>query len=173
MSNRCLRSDRESRFWFLACLEALQWQSNAIKPQSRCHSWLSLEPRPSSPRFYLAADFSPRLRDKIWARKAWVRGYSWLRAPLLTVQTYPESTSRESCSFLFCRFNIFSSTVPLQTNLCMRGRSSQASEIPLQHEQNLKSESLQNTCINVAAIGFLLRVPPQSSLMFSTCTHTS
>ena len=48
----------------------------------------SLEPRPSSPRFYLAAleknwgvppppppDFSPRMRDKIWARKAWVRGY--------------------------------------------------------------------------------------------------
>ena len=46
-----------------------------------CRAWGargSLEPRPSSLRFYLAAleknltDFSPRLRDKIWARKAWV-----------------------------------------------------------------------------------------------------
>ena len=35
----------------------------------------SLEPRPSSPRFYLAAVEKNRLRDKIWARKAWVQGY--------------------------------------------------------------------------------------------------
>ena len=37
---------------------------------------VSLEPRPSSPRFYLAAlEKNPRLRDKIWVRrKAWVQG---------------------------------------------------------------------------------------------------
>ena len=36
----------------------------------------NLIPRPSTPRFYLAAvEKIGRLRDKIWARKAWVRGY--------------------------------------------------------------------------------------------------
>ena len=39
---------------------------------------LNLVSRPSTPRFYLAADFSPRLRDKIWAWKAWIRGYHLL-----------------------------------------------------------------------------------------------
>ena len=36
----------------------------------------SLEPRPSLPRFYLAALEKNWLRDKIWARKAWVRGHT-------------------------------------------------------------------------------------------------
>ena len=44
-----------------------------------CVEWVgiteaSLEPRPSSPRFHLG--FSPRLQDKIWARKAWAQGYT-------------------------------------------------------------------------------------------------
>ena len=56
----------------------------------------------STPRFYLAAveknrgvSFSPRLRDKIWAWKAWVRGYR--RVATRTVDCRLPSTPENCC----------------------------------------------------------------------------